>query len=262
MYVRLAFAVAAHLEPDILLVDEVLAVGDAAFQEKCLGKMGDVAHSGRTVLFVSHNVAAVGRLCTRGILLDEGKVVAEGPTHLVLDEYLNTALRRTQLFRRAKPVDAPVYVDAVSIVDLRGEPTNRVELSEDFTIRIDYVVNQGVRGQTIACIVADLAGNFIISTDDTDLAPERLEPRTPGRYTTEFTVPGRLLNVGEYELLIFASVPKLSQIFDDPRGIYFTVDDVFGSPLFRNSPYRRAALALELGWTAHGAAELAPVSER
>src|SRR5438874_13066471 len=87
MYVRLAFAVAAHLEPEILLVDEVLAVGDAEFQKKCLGKMGDVARGGRTVLFVSNNMAAVKSLTTRGILLDSGRVELSGPTEQVLERY-------------------------------------------------------------------------------------------------------------------------------------------------------------------------------
>ncbi len=88
MYVRLAFAVAAHLEPDILLVDEILAVGDYDFQNKCLGKMGDVAGQGRTVLFVSHNIGAVRKLCTRGLWLDQGRAVMQGPVEDVVRNYL------------------------------------------------------------------------------------------------------------------------------------------------------------------------------
>jgi len=89
MYLRLAFAVAAHLEPEILLVDEVLAVGDAAFQEKCLGKMGEVARTGRTVLFVSHNLAAVQNLCNRALLIDKGEIIGEGATESVLEKYVS-----------------------------------------------------------------------------------------------------------------------------------------------------------------------------
>src|SRR5437764_1721956 len=89
MYVRLAFAVAAHLEPEILIVDEVLAVGDASFQQKCLGRMHSVAHEGRTVLFVSHNLGAVQMLCTRAILLRNGEIVAEGPPSSTVATYLN-----------------------------------------------------------------------------------------------------------------------------------------------------------------------------
>ena len=90
MYVRLAFAVAAHLEPEILLVDEVLAVGDAAFQKKCLGKMGDVAQEGRTVLFVSHDMGALTRLCQRTLWIDEGHLCMNGPTEQVVSRYLTS----------------------------------------------------------------------------------------------------------------------------------------------------------------------------
>jgi lipopolysaccharide transport system ATP-binding protein len=92
MYVRLAFAVAAHLEPEILVIDEVLAVGDAAFQEKCLGKMDDVARHGRTVIFVSHNMGAVSRLCPRGMLLDSGRLVSTGDISDIIDGYSNSIL--------------------------------------------------------------------------------------------------------------------------------------------------------------------------
>src|ERR1700730_1758777 len=95
MYLRLAFAVAAHLEPELLLVDEVLAVGDAHFQKKCLAKMEDVGHQGRTVLFVSHNMPAVTRLCPRTILLDAGKVLKDGPSHDVVTAYLRAGLGTT-----------------------------------------------------------------------------------------------------------------------------------------------------------------------
>src|SRR3954464_7076126 len=91
MYVRLAFAVAAHLNPEILVVDEVLAVGDAGFQKKCLGKMGEVSRGGRTVLFVSHNMAAVKSLCSRAVWLQRGQVAADGPTSWVVDEYHRNA---------------------------------------------------------------------------------------------------------------------------------------------------------------------------
>jgi lipopolysaccharide transport system ATP-binding protein len=117
MYVRLAFAVAAHLEPEILLVDEVLAVGDTGFQQKCLGKMGDVARAGRTVLFVSHNMPAVQALCDRAIMLDHGAVVAEGTTGAVVQEYLTSISRRAVLAPsdlRSLPRDPrlqPVFVE-------------------------------------------------------------------------------------------------------------------------------------------------------
>src|SRR4029450_7492991 len=92
MYVRLAFAVAAHLEPEILMVDEVLAVGDIRFQKKCLGKMGEVARAGRTILYVAHNMPAISRLCQRAILMGNGRVIQDGPVHEVISTYLNSGL--------------------------------------------------------------------------------------------------------------------------------------------------------------------------
>ncbi len=117
MYVRLAFAVAAHLESEILVVDEVLAVGDAAFQQKCLGKMSAVAKSGRTVLFVSHNLAAVRRLCDRGLLLDEGRVLHQGPVHEVVERYHQITMQTPAqlLGRRAENQRSGLSLDAVSV---------------------------------------------------------------------------------------------------------------------------------------------------
>ena len=107
MYVRLAFAVAGHLEPEILIVDEVLAVGDAQFQKKCLGKMGEVSRGGRTVLFVSHNMVAVQSLCRRALMLQDGRLTTEGPTSSVVSAYLRDAYRREETTAWSTPEDAP-----------------------------------------------------------------------------------------------------------------------------------------------------------
>ncbi len=117
MYVRLAFAVAAHLEPEILVVDEVLAVGDAEFQKKCLGKMGDVAHEGRTVLFVSHNMAAIKKLCTKGILLENGSIVNVGKADDIVELYSNTNVSMQDFI--------PISIDALGIV------IQKISLNED-----------------------------------------------------------------------------------------------------------------------------------
>ena len=107
MYLRLAFAVAAHLEPDVLILDEVLAVGDASFQKKCLGKMQDVASHGRTVLFVSHDIAAITRLCSRALLLHDGTVAADGPAHEVARQYLQSRARQLSHPRLARSAGGP-----------------------------------------------------------------------------------------------------------------------------------------------------------
>ncbi len=118
MMVRLAFAVAAHLDPEILIVDEVLAVGDAEFQKKCLGKMESVAKGGRTVLFVSHNMAAVANLCNKGIVLNKGKVVFLGTVHRALDFYSNSLAKETPLGVARRPdYSLNYFIESVKIVD-------------------------------------------------------------------------------------------------------------------------------------------------
>ena len=115
MYLRLAFAVAAYLEPEILLVDEVLAVGDARFQKKCLNKMQDVGQHGRTVLFVSHNMPAITRLCERVILLDEGRVLQDGPSYQVVRTYLNSGLGTSAAREWSDPAKAPAMTWCVCV---------------------------------------------------------------------------------------------------------------------------------------------------
>ena len=147
MYVRLAFAVAAHLEPEILVVDEVLAVGDIQFQKRCLGKMADVAKSGRTILFVSHNLAAVEKLCTRGVLLEKGALRYNGTTKECIDQYLHVAkeahgefagyvVSKSVIDRQS--ATAPVRVTDLKMFDLNGNALQQLQTNEGFTLRIQY----------------------------------------------------------------------------------------------------------------------------
>ena len=141
MYVRLAFAVAAHLEPEILLVDEVLAVGDAAFQKKCLGKMGDVSLEGRTVLFVSHNMAAIQRLSSNCLLLDEGQVVTRGDTREVMERYLSDqrsadAFVAIDELSRDRGLGSRARISGLRILDADMNPTRRVAFGDTFTVEL------------------------------------------------------------------------------------------------------------------------------
>jgi lipopolysaccharide transport system ATP-binding protein len=141
MYVRLAFAVAAHLEPEIMVVDEVLAVGDAAFQQKCLAKMGTISKNGRTVLFVSHNIAAVSALCTKAILIDNGSIVASGSTEMVVHTYLNrtrdiAGIPLSQ--RKDRKGDGGVRFKKVSILNERLEAVETVLSGQNISIAFEY----------------------------------------------------------------------------------------------------------------------------
>ncbi len=144
MYLRLAFAVAAHLEPEILIVDEVLAVGDAAFQKKCLGKMGDVAKNGRTVLFVSHNMPAVTRLCDRAIYLQDGRVVEDGKANHVVKSYLQSGLGTTAAREWLDPRKAPggevARLLAIQIRSENGECVDTIDIRQPVELVMEYEV--------------------------------------------------------------------------------------------------------------------------
>ena len=145
MYVRLAFAVAAHLKPNILVVDEVLAVGDLGFQRKCLGKMDEIAHQrGATVLFVSHQMAAIRSLCSRAILLDRGTVDTIGEIESVMSRYLamnRSELAATTSLRPGEP-DSPVHATALHALDMDGQPCATFRLGEPWRARLEFEVRQ------------------------------------------------------------------------------------------------------------------------
>ena len=197
MYLRLAFAVAAHLEPEILLVDEVLAVGDAVFQKKCLGKMEDVARAGRTVLFVSHNMAAVRSLCTTGIVLDEGRVVEAGEIGACVESYFKAigVLSSGQAsIEDARPVSSGfgrVMVDGGG-----GAAIEQSEPSETATI---LNVDRDVSGFTLFCIVEDVQNRMVFHLKE-DSPGLGLSAVPQGMYAVRVKLPALWLNTGLYSV--------------------------------------------------------------
>jgi lipopolysaccharide transport system ATP-binding protein len=196
MYVRLAFAVAAHLEPEVLVVDEVLAVGDAAFQRKCLGKMGDVSRQGRTVLFVSHNMSAINRLCARTVLLDAGHLIQDGPTAMVTSAYLmgdeNAAAVRSWDIENA-PGTEEVRLLGVRLLKADGSSAAIASVQDALRLRIDYRV--GKPNTRFRCTVMLYTQGVVAFTA---LEPiERLREK-PGTYYSTVEIPPNLLAEGEY----------------------------------------------------------------
>jgi len=166
MYVRLAFAVAAHLEPEILVVDEVLAVGDAEFQKKCLGKMGDVAHEGRTVLFVSHNMAAISALCSVVYLLHQGHTRASGPPQTVIEEYLNEIKPTAGVSlneRTDREGDGKLRLTEIVIRDMSGDPIEVAIPGQDITVEIAYTAREvkPLRNVSMAIGFYGILGQFL-----------------------------------------------------------------------------------------------------
>jgi len=210
MYVRLAFAVAAHLEPEILLVDEVLAVGDAAFQRKCLGKMGDVSRQGRTVLFVSHNMDAVRRLCGRAVWLDGGAVKEIGPTELCVSRYLLKGLREggRAVFQPPHRLEngMPVQLHAVQIEDGTGRVTNRFSARSPIRVRIEWEALERLYKPRIGFVLQTADGVDVFSALDATAWRNPWLP--PGRRVSSCVIPGQLLNEGEYVLDVGGDVPN------------------------------------------------------
>jgi lipopolysaccharide transport system ATP-binding protein len=198
MYLRLAFAVAAHLEPEILIVDEVLAVGDANFQRKCLAKMEDVGQRGRTVLFVSHSMPAVTRLCKRVILLDEGKVLQDGPAAQVVGAYLSAGLGTTAA-REFDASDRPggdvVELVAVRVRSESGEITEAVDIRRPVRVEMEYEVQQP--GYALMPYFNFYNEEGVLAFRAFDADPEwRRRGRAKGRYASTAWIPGNLLAEG------------------------------------------------------------------
>jgi lipopolysaccharide transport system ATP-binding protein len=211
MYVRLAFAVAAHLEPDILIVDEVLAVGDFAFQKKCLGKMSEVGTSGTTVLFVSHNMVAVRMLCSRAILLERGDIVADGDVNKTVDAYLaqcgdSPGFVEWENVEEA-PGDQTVRLRAVNVYSNR-KTTGQVDIHNDFEIHIDYYVLRENSRLLVSLHLQNSQGETILVTANlrsVSTTPDSWVDRQypTGLFRTICAFPGRLLNSGKYSATLF-----------------------------------------------------------
>jgi homopolymeric O-antigen transport system ATP-binding protein len=200
MYVRLAFAVAAHLDPEILLVDEVLAVGDIGFQKKCLGKMGDVANQGRTILFVSHNMSAVRSLCSRVVWLANGEVVQDGPVNVVADRYLSGLDRRTSLetdfsdFERVGHHGTRLKINRVRIN--RGEG---IWHGKPLTVEFTFECLNDVEDVSFAIGFCNRDGARIM-TFDSDLPGERWEMKRGQKGTAHLRIPELLLEPDFYTI--------------------------------------------------------------
>ena len=230
MYLRLAFAVAAHLEPEILVVDEVLAVGDADFQRKCLGKMGDVANSGRTVLFVSHNMSAILRLTQDSIVLDKGKVILNAPSSEAVDFYLNRGLSKVgERFWEGEEVpvsSAPFRPLAIRILDKLGQVSDSVRSVDPIQIEIDYELTEDVTGLRVGFYLFTTRGEPIFTSFDIDSEElfKEFTSRPKGVYTSRCTIPSNTLNEGRFLLGVNASSYGIRRYFQDDQALSFSVD--------------------------------------
>lgn len=232
MAVRLAFAVAAHLEPEILIVDEVLAVGDAAFQKRCISKMQDVSKQGRTVLFVSHNMPAIAMLCSRAILLNTGKIAMDGPAHEVISHYLNsgvgTPCSREWRDLGTAPGRDVVRLRSIRAVDQNGRTVSSVDIREPVGIEMVFDVLQAGYQLLPHYYFYNEEGTIVFPSLDQDPSWYQ-RPYPTGRYATTAWIPGNYLTAGM--MFVTATVitrsPDTVQ-FDEPQVIAFGVRDNMG----------------------------------
>ena len=206
MYMRLAFAVSAHLEPEILLVDEVLAVGDAAFQKKCLGKMEDVAEQGRTVFFVSHNTQAVRQLCTRGILLERGRVISDGPTDSVLAVY-NQRLRESRIDAdtginnpQNRRGSGAVRFTGVSVEEPDGEERYTFSMGDTVKVRLSFAAHRELRGLAVFVGLRSGVSRELLTSARHVVTDSTVTAGTTGTVVVE--LPELNLRPGEYPIYL------------------------------------------------------------
>jgi lipopolysaccharide transport system ATP-binding protein len=234
MYMRLAFAVAAHLEPEILLVDEVLAVGDADFQKKCLGKMKEVAEHGRTVLFVSHNMTAINQLCPRCLLLADGKVALDGKTSDVVSTYLQTGSGGAETVwedpRRA-PGNDNIKLHAVRVKS-QGTVKSEVDIDKEVAVEVEFWNRrEGKRNLCVNIYLLDSNGTVVLSTGNTPAAnslPDEWfdKPYPEGLFRAVCTFPANFLNEGLYYITVYVvTLGPLAIEVDAPHVLSFRVFD-------------------------------------
>lgn len=253
MYLRLAFAVAAHLEPEILVVDEVLAVGDAEFQRKCLGKMSDVAQEGRTVLFVSHNMSAILRLTQETIVLDEGKIVMRAPTPEAVDAYLNMGLtkqgERIWAEDELTGEDPAFRPEALRVRNLHGAVVDTVNAAEGFTIELEYHLNEAISGLRVGFYMMTTRGEYVFTTFDTDDPGlfETFTSRPAGQYISQVEIPPNLMNEGRYVVGVNASTYRIKRYFQDDKALTFNVDAT-GAPGMHWPEKRLGPVRPNLDW--------------
>jgi len=249
MYVRLAFAVAAHLEPEILIVDEVLAVGDAEFQKKCMGKMGEVAGEGRTVLFVSHNMGAVSRLCSRGIWLEKGEIRYLGDITQAIENYGQHGL--TSKAELVLPIDTtkPMQFRVIRMLDAQGKLSIELDRANSFSVQMDYEVRKINSGIQVGFMLDKADGTPVCHSGDSDSVQGGVIERNPGNYRATVEFPGGLLNAGNYQIRVCIARQGGSQVYDYREPFFFHLYDggTFAA-LGAEGRQRPGVLAIPLVW--------------
>jgi lipopolysaccharide transport system ATP-binding protein len=253
MSVRLAFAVAAFLEPEILIVDEVLAVGDAEFQKRCLGRMDEVAREGRTVLFVSHNMQAVRRLCGRAVLLDRGGLVMDGAMDDVVRRYLSgvdsvDAGRRRWANPSERPGDDACRLVELRVTDADGAPAGTFRSSRPIHVTMEFDLSTVSPGFIAAIDLVSSEGAIVLRAGHTDTDESDRVRLERGRNALTCVIPPGLLNTGRYSVNLRFSMHMTRWVIYEDSVIGFDVVADHGESLFLNAQGRPGVIAPILDW--------------
>jgi lipopolysaccharide transport system ATP-binding protein len=256
MYVRLAFAVAAHLEPEILIVDEVLAVGDAEFQKKCLGKMKDVSSQGRTVLFVSHNMSAVLSLCGKAILLDSGKCTGYDSTESIVGKYLKSGKTSNgELYSHKMPRKGQkLKIISLKITDQSGTPSSEFDLRNEIFLQIDYEILIEGKGYNLAFELISATYGNIFTSSLIDSEPEKFLNKhyKTGAYRTTIKLPTHFMRGGEYIIKVASAVPTVEVLDVFEEELCFNLVDT-NSPVAITTEGRSGGILPILIWETQSA---------
>ena len=248
MYTRLAFSVAAHLDPEILLVDEVLAVGDLAFQAKCLRKMQAVSGTGRTILFVSHNMGAIQRLCTRCLLLDEGRLIYDGDPGQAVRTYVSDAALRDSVWEGPPVPGQPISLRRVFATNQDGETQQEFPYEEGLRIVVEYSVDEPISNSTLWVGIRTVENVWVLGTTDADCDASNLGARTIGQYTASLDVPGKWLNAGLYEVVVGVTRNSPRVSLQREETLAFRVLDVNTPAQLRSGQSRAGILQPFIHW--------------
>ena len=258
MYVRLAFSVAAHLEPEILIVDEVLAVGDTAFQKKCLGKIGEVvARDGRTVLFVSHNMGTIQKLCNRVILLKNGNIVSDGRPNEVVSQYMTMGASQLGMRTWGDPALAPgddvARLDVVRIRGADGVVCTIFDVRDAVTLEMEYTVLRDVPYMDASFYVYNHRGELVIAAiDDSCDQADGSRSRIHGSYVLQCEIPRDLLNDGEYDIQVALTAERVVHALQR-HAVAFQVGDAMNAEgargNYQDGVWPSAAIRPKMRWT-------------
>lgn len=252
MYVRLAFAVAAHLEPEILIIDEVLAVGDVDFQKKCLGKMGAISHQGRTILFVSHNLASIKALCTSGIEISQGIIKNSGS----VDDVVNLYVRKANDFGAAyyrpgkamEKTSSKIILIEAFITNDKNENISKYSFNESIIFCVYFKITTDVSYLRFGIEICDAMGTVLFVSIDTDKNNLNGVNRSIGSYREKVTIPANLLLPGEYYINIFSGTPRIERYLHVEECISFEIFEENSHLSHITGEKRKGVIGVPLKW--------------